>query len=166
VPVSEDCERTAGAPARAAEGPQIFTCASAVEVIEAEVPNASSFFLVHEYGHVAIEGPTESQADCWAATELGAISEAMIYVDAAARWLEAHGDGQLDQFGSGAERAQRIRECSGLSFPAPVVSDTCCATGRTCPLPAGANLAVGTGCYCDAEDPEGGFESGEVCQLA
>ena len=157
VPVSEDCARSAGAAAYAAEGPQIFTCATAVEAIEAAVPRAAHFFLVREYARIAIDGANESQADCWAAREIGAAPDGMSYVDAGARWLEA-------ESGDFAERALRIRECSGLPFESPATGDRCCTAVGSCALPGeGTVLFLGAGCYCGSDNEEGGFESGHVC---
>jgi hypothetical protein len=157
VPVSEDCDRSAGAPAYAAEGPQIFTCESAVAAIEAAVTNAAHFFLVHEYGRIAVEGANDAEADCWAAHEIGATADGTTYIDATARWFEAQAEGL-------EERALRIRECSGLPFEPPPTGDRCCTEVGSCELPGeDASLAIGRGCYCGSEVEEGDLQPGEVC---
>lgn len=163
VPLSDDCARSAGAPAYAAEGPQIFTCASAVDAIESEINRASAFFLVHEYGHIANEGGTESQADCWAATELGANPDGVLYIDAAARWLEARGEEFAERSGTASERAARIRACSGLQFAPPPAGESCCTSAGSCALSDdGPSMPLGTWCYC-VIGGEAGSTVGAVC---
>lgn len=166
VPVSEDCERTAQAPARAAEGPQIFTCSSAVEAIDGEVAHAADFFLVHEYAHIANENASESQADCWAASELGATPDGFLFVGAVARWLEARGDEFVEGLGTGADRAWSIRDCSGLDFPEPASGNACCTAAGNCQLSEeGSGMPIGTWCYCRIGDTAE-LADGLVCDAA
>ena len=169
VPVTEDCERTAQAPARAAEGPQVFVCSASAATIDAEVAQASHFFLVHEYGHIAIDGATESQADCWAAHELGMAPGGAEFVGATASWLEARSEEVVEPYGPSGERARRIRECSGLPFPPAPVGDACCTPVGSCALPGSDSAQpIGSGCDCggeaaESETEEGALVPGQVC---
>lgn len=161
VPVTEDCDRTAGAPARATEGPQLFTCGEAIAVIDGEVAHAAEFFVVHEYAHIAAENANEPAADCWAAREIGRTPDGAAYVRAIAAWLELHESDYVEQIGLAADRAQRIRECSGLASPPTATSDLCCAATTSCSMGEGTAIPVGTSCYCPAGEND--VESGEIC---
>ena len=51
----------------------IFLCPEREREIDARYPGASRFFLIHEYGHLAMRTREEAVADEWAAKQLAAV---------------------------------------------------------------------------------------------
>jgi hypothetical protein len=51
----------------------IFMCSEREREIDARHPGASRFFLVHEYGHLAMHSRLEAVADEWAAKQLARV---------------------------------------------------------------------------------------------
>lgn len=167
VPVSIDCERTANAPARTVEGPQVFTCPEAAAAIDAEVADAAHFFLVHEFGVIALDSTNASAADCWAARQVAAATNGERYIVAVVAWLDAHSAEFDARIGTDAERADRIRECSGLEFPPVVTGARCCTDSGGCDFLTGDPAKpLGASCYCVLEDPDSSPAGGTVCSGA
>ena len=75
VPVIRECDETGGDIAvTRLDPPTIYVCPRVVELARKADPGVEHFFLVHEYGHIAMQSGDESAADCWAARELAKAS--------------------------------------------------------------------------------------------
>jgi hypothetical protein len=84
----------------------IFLCHDRMSAIEASRPGAARFFLVHEYGHLALRTREEAAADEWAASQLASIEP--VTVKAAMLHFMDEGDRFDPNYGSGLDRALRI----------------------------------------------------------
>ena len=120
VRVRDDCARTRHGiglsvqPSPILPNGEIFFCQDRARAIDAVHPGASKFFLVHEYGHLALHTRDEAEADEWAARQLAAaaggkqILEAVVlhFLDEATRFDPL--------YGSGLDRALRIARAGGI----------------------------------------------------
>jgi hypothetical protein len=120
VRVRDDCARTRHGiglsvqPSPILPNGEIFFCQDRARAIDAVRPGASKFFLVHEYGHLALHTRDEAEADEWAARQLAAaaggkqILEAVVlhFLDEATRFDPL--------YGSGLDRALRIARAGGI----------------------------------------------------
>jgi len=120
VRVRDDCVRTRHGiglsvqPSPILPNGEIFFCQDRARAIDAVRPGASKFFLVHEYGHLALHTRDEAEADEWAARQLAAaaggkqILEAVVlhFLDEATRFDPL--------YGSGLDRALRIARAGGI----------------------------------------------------
>src|SRR5678809_524678 len=71
VLVVHGCDETGGDVAVSRlDPPAVYVCDRVVRLIRAKDPGAEHFYLVHEFGHVALQTSSEAAADCWAAREL------------------------------------------------------------------------------------------------
>jgi hypothetical protein len=112
VPVKEDCRTThhgvgvSVQPTLFFPKGAIFLCPERMHEIDAAHPGASRFFLVHEYGHLALRTREEAAADEWAARQLSAIEPATLK----AAILHFIDEGQRFDplYGSGLDRALRV----------------------------------------------------------
>jgi hypothetical protein len=75
-------------------------------------PGAEHFYLVHEYGHVALATADEAAVDCWAARELAKAPNGERYLAASIRHFRRRGDEASRRYGTPVERAERIRSCA------------------------------------------------------
>jgi len=113
VPVVRDCDETGGDIAvTRLDPPTIYVCPRVVELARKADPGVEHFFLVHEYGHVALQSGDEVAADCWAARELAKAPNGERYLAAAIRHLRRRGDDASRRYGTPVERAERIRACA------------------------------------------------------
>lgn len=88
----------------------IFFCRDTIDKVRGKAPSAERFFIVHEYGHIALETSYEREADCWAARELRQTSEGEKVIRAAAHYFESYMS-YHPRYGTGEERAKLIKEC-------------------------------------------------------
>ena len=113
VPVLRECDETGGDIAvTRLDPPTIYVCPRVVERARKADPGVEHFFLVHEYGHVALQTGDESAADCWAARELAKARNGERYLAAAIRHFERRGADESRRYGTPLERAERIRACA------------------------------------------------------
>ncbi|MEP6740066.1 MAG: hypothetical protein ABJA61_06780 [Caldimonas sp.] len=113
VLVVRDCNETGGDVAVSRlDPPTIYVCPLVVQLIRKKNPGAEHFFLVHEYGHVALATSDEAFADCWAAKELAKAPNGRRYIDAAIALFRQRPADYSPLYGSPAERAERIRTCA------------------------------------------------------
>ena len=113
VPVIRECDETGGDIAVSRlDPPTIYICPRVVELVRRKNPGAEHFYLVHEYGHVALVSGDEAAADCWAARELAKARNGERYLAAAIRHFRQRGDESSRRYGTPVERAERIRSCA------------------------------------------------------
>jgi hypothetical protein len=119
VPVIRECDETGGDIAVSRlDPPTIYICPRVVEIVRRKDPGAEHFYLVHEYGHIALGSGDEAAADCWAARELAKAKNGERYLAAAIRHFRARGDEPSRRYGTPVERAERIRVCAE-TLPSP-----------------------------------------------
>lgn len=109
VPVLRNCDMTNGKVA-VARTDGIFFCPSRASEINSEIPDASHFAVVHEYGMLAIHTTSGKLADCWAAHRLATASNGLHYIKQWIRYWRAHGRPDAI-YGSPEERISNIRSC-------------------------------------------------------
>ena len=115
VPVVRDCDETGGDVAVSRlDPPTIYLCPRVVDLVRKKDPGAEQFYLVHEYGHIALATSSEAEADCWAARELAKARNGERYLNAAIRHFERRPDEPSTRYGSPGQRAQRIRDCAEM----------------------------------------------------
>ncbi len=113
VPVIRECDETGGDIAvTRLEPPTIYVCPRVIELARKADPGVEHFFLVHEYGHIALQNGDEAAADCWAARELAKAPNGERYLAAAIRHFRRRGDDASRRYGTPVERAERIRACA------------------------------------------------------
>jgi len=118
VPVIRECDETGGDIAVSRlDPPTIYVCRRVVELLRKADPGAEHFYLVHEYGHIALLTSDEAAADCWAARELARAPNGERYLAAAIRHFRRRGEDPSRRYGTPLERAERIRSCA--DSPAP-----------------------------------------------
>jgi len=117
VVVVPDCDKTAGAAAIADPERRIYYCPTRVDYINRRAPGAGHFFFVHEFGHIALDSGDEREVDCWAAREFRKVADGAYYIEAAARFFMRFPRPD-DKYGSGKERALRLRRCYADGGPA------------------------------------------------
>jgi len=115
VPVIRECDETGGDIAvTRLDPPTIYICPRVVELARKADPGVEHFFLVHEYGHLAMQTGDESLADCWAARELAKAKNGERYLVAAIRHFERRDADTSRRYGTPLERARRIRACADM----------------------------------------------------
>jgi hypothetical protein len=92
--------------------PTVYVCPAVVRLVRKDYPGAERFFLVHEFGHIALQTSDEAAADCWAAHELVGVRNGRRSLDAAIALFRARGEDDSRRYGSPRERAERIRRCA------------------------------------------------------
>jgi len=113
VPVIRECDETGGDIAVSRlDPPTIYICPRVVDLVRKKDPGAEHFYLVHEYGHIALVSGDEAAADCWAARELAKAKNGERYLAAAIRHFRSRGDEASRRYGTPVERAERIRACA------------------------------------------------------
>ncbi|HEY2187429.1 MAG TPA: hypothetical protein VGH48_02580 [Caldimonas sp.] len=118
VLVVDDCNETGGdVMVSRLDPPTIYVCPTVVRLVRRDHPGAEHFFLVHEFGHIALQTTDEAAADCWAAHELAGVRNGRRAIDAAIALFRARADDDGRRYGSPRERAERIRRCAEEAQP-------------------------------------------------
>ena len=93
---------------------EVAVGAGAEMLVRKKDPGAEHFYLVHEYGHIALATASEAEADCWAARELAKARNGERYLNAAIRHFMHRPDQPSARYGSPRRRAERIRDCAAM----------------------------------------------------
>ena len=118
VLVVDDCNETAGdVMASRLDPPTIYVCPAVVKLVRKEQPFADGFFLVHEYGHIALQTSDEALADCWASRTLASAPNGRRTLNAAIALFGRRPDDPSPHYGSPHARAERIRRCADEARP-------------------------------------------------
>ena len=146
VLVVRDCNETGGDVAVSRlDPPTIYLCPRVVDLVRRRDPGAEHFYLVHEYGHIALSTASEAEADCWAARELAKARNGERYLNAAIRHFMSRPDEPSARYGSPSQRAERIRYCADnlVTFMMQVtrVSWPPCNARASLPCPARSRAA-------------------------
>jgi hypothetical protein len=103
----------------------IFLCPERERQIDARHPGAARFFLIHEYGHLAMRTREEEVADVWAAKQLAAVPAERSTLRAVLLHFVDQGTLFDPLYGTGFERALRIARAAGIAereWPAPLIA--------------------------------------------
>jgi hypothetical protein len=103
----------------------IFLCPEREREIEARHPGASRFFLVHEYGHLAMRTREECVADEWAAEQLAMVPAERGTLRAVLFYFVDEGTLFDPLYGTGFDRALRVARAAGIAeraWPSPLVA--------------------------------------------
>jgi hypothetical protein len=120
VPVLEDCKMTRHGVGVAVHSTlfypkgAIFLCPERERAIDARHPGASRFFLIHEYGHLAMRTREEAIADEWAAKQLASVPGGRSILQAVLLHFADHGALFDPLYGTGFDRALRIARAAGI----------------------------------------------------
>jgi hypothetical protein len=131
VPVFEDCKM-----ARHGVGVSIqpnliyprgaiFLCPERERQIDERHPGAARFFLVHEYGHLALHTREEAVADEWAAKQLAAIPSERGTLRSVLMHFVEQGRVFDPRYGTGLDRGLRVAQAAQLpenEWPAELVT--------------------------------------------
>jgi hypothetical protein len=131
VPILEDCKMTHHGvgvsiqPNLVYSRGAIFMCPERENEIDKGHPGASRFFLVHEYGHLALHTREEAVADEWAAKQLAAIPSEKGTLRAALLHFVEQGRVFDPLYGTGLDRGLRVAQAAQLppsEWPAKLVA--------------------------------------------
>lgn len=112
VPVIHDCDDTGGDVAvTRLDPPTIYVCPRVVALIRRSHPGAETFYLVHEYGHVALNTSDEAAVDCWAAHALAPSAAGRRALAAVVGLLRQRPEDASARYGTPSARADRIEHC-------------------------------------------------------
>ncbi len=103
----------------------IFLCPEREQKIDALHPGASRFFLIHEYGHLAMRTREEAVADEWAAKQLAGVPSGRNTLWAVLLHFVDQGALSDPLYGTGFDRALRIARAAGIAereWPASLVA--------------------------------------------
>jgi len=103
----------------------IFLCPERQREIESQRPGASRFFLVHEYGHLALRSREEAVADEWAAKQLAIVPAERGTLRAVLSYFVDEGTLFDPLYGTGFDRALRVALAAGIAekeWPLPLVA--------------------------------------------
>jgi hypothetical protein len=103
----------------------IFLCPEREREIDRRRPGASRFFLIHEYGHLAMHTREEAVADEWAARELASVPEERSTLRAALLFFVDEGTLFDPLYGTGFDRALRVARAADIperDWPRPLVA--------------------------------------------
>ena len=120
VPVFEDCKMTrhgVGAsiqPNLVYPRGAIVLCPERERQIDKRHPGAARFFLVHEYGHLALQTREEAVADEWAAKQLAAIPSERGTLRSVLMHFVEQGRVFDPLYGTGLDRALRVAQAAQL----------------------------------------------------
>ena len=118
VLVVDDCSQTGGdVMVSRLDPPTVYACATVVKLVRKRYPGAEQFFLVHEFGHIALQTSDEAMADCWAAHELAGVKGGRRALAAAMALFRARADDPSRRYGSPQQRAERIEHCAAEAQP-------------------------------------------------
>ena len=113
VPVVRECNETGGDVAvTRLDPPTIYVCPRVVALIRRKNPGAETFYLVHEYGHVALNTADEAAVDCWAARELSPTPGGRHALAAVVALLRQRPADDSPRYGTPEGRAARIERCA------------------------------------------------------
>ena len=130
IPIFDDCSKTRHGiglsiqPSLIYPHGAIFMCSERERAIDARHAGASRFFLVHEYGHLAMNSRDEAIADEWAAKQLAAVPAEQGTLRAAILHFIEQGTFFDPRYGSGFDRALRVARAAGIrtnEWPQPLV---------------------------------------------
>jgi len=131
VPVMADCNRTRHGvgvslqPTLFYPEGAIFLCPVREREIDRRRPGASRFFLVHEYGHLAMHTRDEAVADQWAARQLALVPAERGTLRAVLFYFVDEGTLFDPLYGTGFARALRVARAAGVAeseWPLPLVA--------------------------------------------
>lgn len=103
----------------------IFLCPEREREIDRRHPSTSRFFLVHEYGHLALHTREEAVADEWAAKQLATIPSERGTLRSALMYFVEQGRVFDPLYGTGLDRGLRIAQAARLpqnQWPAELVA--------------------------------------------
>jgi hypothetical protein len=103
----------------------IFLCPEREREIDTRRPGASRFFLVHEYGHLAMQTREEAVADEWAAKQLAMVPAERGTLRAVIFYFVDEGRLFDPLYGTGYDRALRVARAAGIGereWPMPLVA--------------------------------------------
>jgi hypothetical protein len=92
----------------------IFLCPEREREIDAQRPGASRFFLVHEYGHLAMHTREEAVADEWAAKQLATVPAERSTLRAVLFYFVDKGTLFDPLYGTGFDRALRVARAADI----------------------------------------------------
>jgi hypothetical protein len=109
VPVTKNCTITSGNVA-SAKTDGLFLCPSRADLVDSQVKDASHFYVVHEYGLLAIRTNSDKLADCWAAHQLARAPNGRHYVK---QWITHWSNYGMTHptLGTPAQRIANVRAC-------------------------------------------------------
>jgi hypothetical protein len=131
VPVLVDCKMTRHGvgvslqPTLFYPNGAIFLCPEREREIDMRWPGASRFFLVHEYGHLAMRTREEAVADEWAAKQLAMVPDERGTLRAVLLYFVDEGTLFDPLYGTGFDRALRVARAAGIAereWPSPLVA--------------------------------------------
>jgi hypothetical protein len=131
VPVRTDCNMTRNGigasllPTLFYPSGAIFLCPEREREIDARRPGAARFFLVHEYGHLAMRSREEAVADEWAAKQLAMVRAERGTLRAVLFYFVDEGTFFDPSYGTGFDRALRVARAAGIAekeWPLPLVA--------------------------------------------
>jgi hypothetical protein len=129
----------------------IFMCSERERVIDARHPGASRFFLVHEYGHLAMHSRLEAVADEWAAKQLARVPAETGTLRAVLLYFVDQGTLFDPLYGTGFDRALRVARAGQIpvsDWPRALIDY---ANAEAAAREVGASLALRvTGGYANA----------------
>jgi hypothetical protein len=103
----------------------IFLCPERERRIDARRPGASRFFLIHEYGHLAMHSREEAVADEWAARQLASVPAERNTLRAVLLFFADEGAHFDPLYGTGFDRALRVARAADIperDWPLPLVA--------------------------------------------
>ena len=109
VAVTHDCSQTSGNIASAkTEG--LFLCRARADLVDSQVKDASHFYVVHEYGLLAIRTTSDRLADCWAAHQLADAHNGRYYLK---QWITHWTNYGVTRpsYGTPTQRIANVRSC-------------------------------------------------------
>jgi hypothetical protein len=130
VPIRADCNMTRHGVAVSLQpnlfypNGAIFLCPEREREIDTRHPGASRFFLVHEYGHLAMRTREEAVADEWAAKQLAMVPAERGTLRAVLFYFVEVGTLFDPLYGTGFDRALRVARAAGIGekeWPLPLV---------------------------------------------
>lgn len=118
VPVVRDCDEVAGdVAATRLDPPTVYVCPRTMALVRRSDPDAEHFYLVHEFGHVALNTADEAAADCWAAQQLAQAANGRRFLVAALAHFRSRPADESRRYGTPAARAARIARCAEEARP-------------------------------------------------
>jgi hypothetical protein len=88
----------------------LFVCPSRQREIKSEVADADHFYLVHEYGELALHKTSQKLADCWAAHQLRAAPNGPYFVKQWIKHWRIYGRTSA-AYGTPEQRIADVRSC-------------------------------------------------------
>lgn len=109
VTLTNHCAVTDGGVA-SAKPDGIFYCPSRAAAVDAQVADASHFYVVQAYGMLAIHTTSKKLADCWAAHALATTPKGPHYVKQWIKHWRIYGTSDLT-YGAPEQRISNVRSC-------------------------------------------------------